>query len=172
MGVRCWPHPPLAKTPMGGDIQSVFKVTFKFLSIFSEFNANLSCSWCRVLSLSFWQGLGAQANQGRHPKMMPRNEASLWAERCFSALRTHIVITTDFMSLLFLRNHHLNGFPGFLFRGFGMRACLSGFKEEQIFTAQAQTPINQGSSLKHWQTLHWSGVSRGCSTSVFLRRDS
>lgn len=63
--------------------------------------------------------------------------------------------------------HHLNGFVGFLFRGFVLCSCLSGFKEEQIFTAQAQTPINQDSSLKHWQTLHWSGVSRGCSTTCF-----
>lgn len=42
---------------------------------------DLSCSHCRVLSLSLWQGLRAELSQGRHPKMVHWSEASPRAAR-------------------------------------------------------------------------------------------
>ena len=79
--VRCWQPPPLAETPVEGDVRPIFKVTFEFVSIFSEVNVNLSCSHGRVLSLNLWQGLGVQLSQGSLPEMKHWSEAFPWAAR-------------------------------------------------------------------------------------------
>lgn len=82
-------------------------------------------------------------------------------ERWFWVLRTHRVFTADFILCFIFKEPPFKQFCWIDVQGF----CLSGLKELRIFVAQP--PVNQGWSLRHWQTLQWSGVSRGCPTASF-----